>query len=180
VHKGSTQTNKISVKGSIQRSKRNQVCCGLAHRTVRCPTGQCPVQQVRTGLNQPLSGFRRCTPLKFTGLSGVPPNCPVHQRSNDYFVQRSTAKADEHRYNAWQKSEQKSETHWTMNRSCLVWHQTVPVPQEVNNANSRLLLNPNGWVTWRRTGQPIVPVRWRTGLSGAPFDSSLPQRLLGG
>jgi hypothetical protein len=36
-----------------------------------------------------------------------------------------------------------------------------PVPQEDNGANGRLLLNPNGWVTWRRTGQPIVHV-WST------------------
>jgi hypothetical protein len=34
--------------------------------------------------------------------------------------------------------------------------------------------NPNGWVTWRRTGQGTVHVRWRTGLSGAPVASSLP------
>jgi hypothetical protein len=44
-----------------------------------------------------------------------------------------------------------------------------PVPQENNDANDRLLLNPNGWVTWWRTRQPTVPVRWHTGLSdGAP------------
>jgi hypothetical protein len=29
----------IQVRDPIQRSKRNQVCCGLAHRTVRCATG---------------------------------------------------------------------------------------------------------------------------------------------
>jgi hypothetical protein len=33
----------IQVRDQIQRSKRNQVCCGLAHWTVRCATGQCPV-----------------------------------------------------------------------------------------------------------------------------------------
>jgi hypothetical protein len=51
-----------------------------------------------------------------------------------------------------------------------------PVPQEDNGTNSGLLPNPNGWLTWRRTGQTTVPVRWRTGLSGVPIDSSLPQR----
>jgi hypothetical protein len=54
------------------------------------------------------------------------------------------------------------------------------VPQEDNDANVRLLPNPNGWVTWQHTGQPTVPVGWRTGLSGAPIDSSLPQWPLGG
>jgi hypothetical protein len=55
-----------------------------------------------------------------------------------------------------------------------------PVPQEDKASNGQLLQNPNGWVTWRRTGQPTLRVRWRTGLSGAPIDSSLPQRLVGG
>jgi hypothetical protein len=40
--------------------------------------------------------------------------------------------------------------------------------------------NPNGWVTWWRTGQPTVHVRWRTGLSGAPIASSLPNGYFGG
>jgi hypothetical protein len=40
--------------------------------------------------------------------------------------------------------------------------------------------NPNGWVTWRRTGQPTVLVRWRTGLSGAPIANSLPNGYFGG
>jgi hypothetical protein len=48
------------------------------------------------------------------------------------------------------------------------------------SANGQQLPNPNGWVMWRRTGQPTVHVRWRTGLSGAPIANSLPQRLLGG
>ena len=55
-----------------------------------------------------------------------------------------------------------------------------PVPQEDKGANSQLLQNPNGWVTWRRTGQPTVPVRWRTRLSGAPIASRHPQRPFGG
>jgi hypothetical protein len=55
-----------------------------------------------------------------------------------------------------------------------------PVPQEDNGANGQRLPNPNGWVTWRRTGQPTVPVWWHTRLSGAPIASSLPQRPLGG
>jgi hypothetical protein len=32
-----------------------------------------------------------------------------------------------------------------------------PMPQEDNGANVQLLPNPNGWVTWRHTGQcPVV------------------------
>jgi hypothetical protein len=55
-----------------------------------------------------------------------------------------------------------------------------PVPQEDNGTNGQLLPNPDGWVTWRRTRQSTGPVRWRTGLSGAPINISLPQRPLGG
>jgi hypothetical protein len=48
-------------------------------------------------------------------------------------------------------------------------HQTVQVPQEDKASNGRPAPNPNGWVTWRCTGQRTVPVRWRIGLSsGAP------------
>jgi hypothetical protein len=42
--KGSTQTNKSPRKGSNKKSKRQpKGSPGLAHRTVRCATGQCPV-----------------------------------------------------------------------------------------------------------------------------------------
>jgi hypothetical protein len=48
------------------------------------------------------------------------------------------------------------------------------VPQEDKAPMVNLALNPNGWLTWRRIGQGTVCVRWRTGLSGAPIASSLP------
>jgi hypothetical protein len=48
-----------------------------------------------------------------------------------------------------------------------------PVPQEDKASNSRPATNPNGWVTWQRTGQGTVPIRWRNGLSGAPIAISL-------
>jgi hypothetical protein len=54
------------------------------------------------------------------------------------------------------------------------------VPQVDKGANSQLLQNPNVWVTWRGTGHRTVSVRWRTGLSGAPIDSSLSNGYLGG
>jgi hypothetical protein len=63
------------------------------------------------------------------------------------------------------KSEQAQMVHRTVNRSCPVHHRTVrwPTCQKLQRSN------PNGWVTWlaHRT------VRWRTGLSGAPYDTSL-------
>jgi hypothetical protein len=55
-----------------------------------------------------------------------------------------------------------------------------PVPQADKGTNGWLLQNPNGWMTWQRTGHWTVSVRWRTGLSGVPIDSSLPNDYLGG
>jgi hypothetical protein len=55
-----------------------------------------------------------------------------------------------------------------------------PVPQTDKGANGQLLQNPNGWVTWRRTGQCTVPVWWPTELSGVPIASSLPNGYFGG
>jgi hypothetical protein len=52
------------------------------------------------------------------------------------------------------------------------------VPLEDKGANGQLLQNPNGWVTWQHTGHGTVSVRWRTELSGAPIDSSLPTTTL--
>jgi hypothetical protein len=51
------------------------------------------------------------------------------------------------------------------------------VPQEDKASNGRPAPDPNGWLKWWRTGQRTVPVRWRTGLSGAPIASSLGQWL---
>jgi hypothetical protein len=48
-----------------------------------------------------------------------------------------------------------------------------PVPQEDKAPTVDRAPNPNSWVMWRRTGQGTVPVRWRTGLFGAPIANSL-------
>jgi hypothetical protein len=72
------------------------------------------------------------------------PDCPVHQRSNDSFAQRSTAKGDFQSYSAQivrGKAEQPPEAHQTVNSTC-------PVPLEDKGSNDRLCQNPNGWVTW--------------------------------
>jgi hypothetical protein len=51
------------------------------------------------------------------------------------------------------------------------------VPQEDKAPTVDPAPNPNGWLTWQRTRQLTVPVRWRTGLSDVPIASSLGQRL---
>jgi hypothetical protein len=86
------------------------------------------------------------------------PDCPVHQRSNSSFAQRSTAKAqelDEQCATVRGRAEQPSEAYRTVNSAC-------PVPLEDKGSNGRQRPNPNGWVT---------SLAHRT-LSGAPINSS--------
>jgi hypothetical protein len=58
------------------------------------------------------------------------------------------------RYSSWQKSEQRSEAHRTVNNACPVRHRTVRCGTGLSGAtrsqcsNSRNRQNPNSWVTW--------------------------------
>jgi hypothetical protein len=91
--KGSQQTNIKTEKGLKCREQMSaEVCPGLAHRTVRCATGQCPVHQglqLRTAhlreFWRPLRYNSPDCPVKHRTVSGDAPNCPVCQRSNGYF-----------------------------------------------------------------------------------------------
>jgi hypothetical protein len=148
----------IQVRDQIQRSKTNQVCRGLVHRTVRCATRQCPVHQDRTKMTQTVRCASRATANSrngrlYKGYSAL--QCAAEVRAEV----RGASDSEQGMFGV---------------------APDCPVPQEDNGANGRLLSNPNSWVMWRRTGQPTVHVRWRTGLSGVPIDSSLPQWPLGG
>jgi hypothetical protein len=69
--KGSTQTNKkIQVRVQNKGAKETEENSGLAHRTGRCATGQCPVHQGRSTqtLHLRVSG----EPLRYNS-----PDCPV-------------------------------------------------------------------------------------------------------
>jgi hypothetical protein len=129
------------------------VCSGLAHRTVRCTrTVQSPTSHSRVS-----SGA-----LRYNS-----PDCPVWQRSNGYFAQRSTAKArwsDEQ----WGTmcAESKPRVRGASNtKQCLSGAAPdCPVPLEDKASNGQKLENPNGWVAWlaHRTvsgGAPDCPVR---------------------
>jgi hypothetical protein len=87
--------------------------------------------------NSPVSGILGATPLKFTGLSGVPAEQRLLQR------QRSSATA----LNALQcapESEQRQKAHRTVHSDCPVHHRTVRWPRRQKLQRS----NPNGQVTW--------------------------------
>jgi hypothetical protein len=81
----------------------------------------------------------------------VPPDCPVHQRSNSSFAQRSTAKAEE--------SEQqcatvcgRAEPPVRGTPDCEQYLSGAAsdclMPLEDKASNSRQRPNPKGWVTW--------------------------------
>jgi hypothetical protein len=149
----------IQVRDSISKEQKKLECAEEWH------TRQCPVHQDRTTQ---------------TSHSRV-------QQAHSVIIHRTvrctsgaTTKSRNGRLSrvnsACQKSEQKSEAHQTVSGVA----PDCPVPHEDKASNSQLLPNPNSWVTWRRTGQSTGPVRWRTGMSSVPIDSSLPQRSFGG
>jgi hypothetical protein len=59
---------------------------GLAHRFVRCTTGQCPVHQGGSTQTCQLREFGEPLRYNFTELSGATPDCLVCQRNNGYFA----------------------------------------------------------------------------------------------
>jgi hypothetical protein len=128
VHKGSTQTNKRTKLGfKFKRSKKPSVPwsgapdCPVCHRTVSGAPGPYNVQLSTLGFLRPRSAI-------IHRLSSVPPDCPVHQRSNCSFAQRSTVKAADFvnsEEQCTQKSDQSPEAHQTVNSACPVRHRTV-------------------------------------------------------
>jgi hypothetical protein len=71
------------------------VCSGLAHRTVSDVLGPYRVQRATLGFLQAHSAI-----IHRTVWCAM--DCPMHQRSNDYFAQWSTATAEEQRNSAQQ------------------------------------------------------------------------------
>jgi hypothetical protein len=121
----------------------------MAHRTVRCTR----TVQVLTSHSRENKGA-----LRYNS-----PDCLVYHRTTAIQRQRPTAKIPATVNSARQKPELRSQR-----------APDCPVPQEDKAPTVDSAPNPNGWVTWRRTGQGTVPVGWRTGLSGAPISGRLP------
>jgi hypothetical protein len=166
--KGSTQTNKSPRKGSNKKSKRQpKGSPGLAHRTVRCATRQCPVYQG--------TQLRTCHLQEFwETLRYNSPDCPVCQQSNGYTAPTVVCNTTVKRYSARlraQKSEQVQKAHRTVNRTYLVHHQTVRWPSYQKLQRSE----PNRLVMWLAHrivsgGAPDCPVRHTTeALTNGPF-----------
>jgi hypothetical protein len=159
--KGSQQTNKKTVKGfKYKGAKSSEVYPGLAHRTVRCTTGQCPVHQGLQLQTAHLREFWR--PVRYNS-----PDCLVCQRGNGYFaptvacnsIQCATVRAV-----VRLAPEGASDRLQDLSGA----PPDCPVPQKTEAPTVRI--QQPGDVA----GAPDS-VRWRTGLSGAPCDSSLHQ-----
>jgi hypothetical protein len=81
----------------------------------------------------------------------VPPDCPVHQRSNVYPAQRSTATNPYKRYSARTVcTEVRAVVRGAPDsEQCMSGAAPdCPVPLEDKASNGQKLQNPNGWVTW--------------------------------
>jgi hypothetical protein len=100
----------MTKKGFKQREqKTTEVCPGLAHRTVRCATGQCPVYQgtqLQTRhLWEKQRALRYNSPdclVRHRTVSGGTPDYPVCQRSNGYFSTNGRLQPHSMRYSARQ------------------------------------------------------------------------------
>ena len=152
-----------------------QMSSAIIHRTVRCTTGQCPVPQERATLNSPASRNRSAKihrTVRFvtgqcpvhTGLSGVPAEQRLLPR------QRSPAEAFNARQSV-QNTGTREKAHQTFYRTCPVHHRTAQTGPQVRAPT----VEPQ-----RSADVAGAPdrVRWLTGLSGAPCDSTLPTATL--
>jgi hypothetical protein len=147
-------------KGLKQESKRQpERHHGLAHRTVLCATGQCPVHQGRATLNSPASGIR---------------SAKIHRtdRCDSGATTTSRATVDCNALNA----------HLRAQRSRARTGGTPDSLQGLFGAPPDSQAGPQVRTPTVGTQRPgdvagaPDSVRWRTGLSGAPVDSSLHQR----
>jgi hypothetical protein len=139
---------KMSKKGFKRKDqKTTEGCPGLAHRTVRCATGQCPVHQGDQPRTCHLRVFGNATPLKFTGLSGVAPDYPVCHAEQRLTAPTIVCKSEQCMNNAWTaraELEQALEGAPDSEQGLSGAPQTIWWPHMSELQRS----NPNSWVTW--------------------------------
>jgi hypothetical protein len=118
----------------------------------------------------------KCSLVWRTGLSGVPPDCPVSQWSNGHL--RATVDSDSEQCSTVHAAEVRAEGQRSTGLSGVA--PDCPVLREDKASNGRPAPTLTKRMTWQRTEHcPVAhrTVRWRTGLSGVPITSSLLQRL---
>jgi hypothetical protein len=167
--KGSQQINIKTEKGFKNREQKSaEVCPGLAHRTVRCTTGQCPVHQ---GLQLRTAHLREFwEPLRYnsTRLSGATPDS-VRCASGATTTSRQRSSVEGIKYPTVRARVRAEADGAPDTEQCLSGAPPdCPVAQKTEAPT----------VGIQRFGDVAgAPdsVRWRTGLFGAPCDSSLHQ-----
>jgi hypothetical protein len=130
----------------------------IIHRTCPVHTGQCPVLQRKATLNSPASDFSSAI---------IHRTCPVRQWSNDYFALTVVCNA----LNARQRAQRSRARAGGTSDSLQDLFGAPPDSQAGPHVRAPT-------VGTQRPGDVAgAPdnVRWRTGLSGAPCDSSLHQ-----
>jgi hypothetical protein len=159
----------IQVRDQIQRSKRNL-------SVLRNDAPYCPMHQDHT--TQTSHSRVSAGALRYNS-----PDCPVCHRTVWCTIGATTTSLNGRlqklknrwtvRNSARRSQSAESVAHRTMNRSCLVWHRTVRCHNKTTAPT----------IDYSQT----LAVGWCGGapdslqdLSGAPIDSSLPQRLVGG
>jgi hypothetical protein len=122
--------------------------CPVCHRTVSGVPGPYRCQPSTLGNSRARSAIIHQTIWCATGLSGEP-------TSNGYpapTVDSAKCYSGLQCHDRSQSSEVRGTGLSGVTPDC-------PVPQEDKASNSRPAPNPNGWVTWRHTGQGTVPIR---------------------
>jgi hypothetical protein len=127
--------------------------CPVCHKTVFGAPGPYRAKPATLGFLQVRSTIIHRTVRCTSGATATSRNGRLQKRGDQMNSEEQCAQSQSCR----------SEAHRTLNSAC-------PVPLEDKASNGQKLQNPNGWVTW---------LAHRT-VSGAPIDSSLPQRLFGG
>jgi hypothetical protein len=144
---------KLSTFGNSQR------CSAIIHRTIRCTTGQCPVPQGRATLNSPALGIRSAI---------------IHRtvRCDSGATTTSRATVDFNALNARLRA-QRSRARAGGTPDNLQGLSGAPPDSQAGPQERAPTV-----VTQRPGDVAGAPdsVQWRTGLSGAPVDSSLHQR----
>jgi hypothetical protein len=124
---------------------------GLAHRTVRCATGQCPVHQGWAALE--LASFgnsQRLVRYNSPDMSGVHRTVRCDIEATDTSTPMATCSALNARQRA-QKSGTPMLAHRTLYSACPVRHRTSRGPRR-QSSNGR---NPTASVTWLHRTCPV-------------------------
>jgi hypothetical protein len=133
------------------------VCPGLAHRTVRCATGQCSVHQGTPSQTLHLREFSEA--LRYNS-----PDCPVHHRTMSGAPGKSDSELASFgfplRYNSPDMSGEPAEQRLLRANGCLQRIKCAPARAEEQSTR--------GW----HTGQSTGLVRCTTGQPGGPTSQS--------